>query len=129
MPDRPTSLRRIYTDYDYDISLSNQSQTIEPVPTLTQYFTTDGILKGVPFRNANGYSNPEVDTLVAEIAVETDQAKRKALMVRFQQIVMTDVPLVELVQVLSSNVMLPNVRYAATPADIFGANWAELGFA
>ena len=129
VPDRPTSLRRIYTDYDYDIAISNQSQTIEPVPTITQYFTTDGILKGAPFRNANGYSNPEVDKLVSEIAVEIDPAKRKAMMAQFQQIVMTDVPLIEMVQILASNVMLPNVRYAANPADIFGANWAEMGFA
>ena len=129
VPDRPTSLRRIYTDYDYDISVSNQSQTVEPVPTITQYFTTDGILKGAPFRNANGYSNPDVDKLVAAIAVEMDVAKRKSMMAQFQQVAMTDVPLVELVQILSSNVMAPNVRYAADPADIFGATWGELGFA
>ena len=36
----------------------------EPIPTTTQYFTTDGIKKGVPFRNANGYSNPDLDALV-----------------------------------------------------------------
>ena len=110
IPDRPTSLKRIYTDYDYDIAVSNQAMTVEPVPTVTQYFTTDGILKGAPFRNANGYSNPAMDALVAQIATEIDEPKRKALVAQFQKLVMTDVPLVQLVEVISNTVMAPKVR-------------------
>lgn len=87
VPDRPTSLKRIYTDYDYDLAISNQANPSEPVPSTTQYFTTDGILKGVPFRNTSGYSNPDVDKLVASAKVETDPAKRKALVVEFQKII------------------------------------------
>ena len=60
VPDRPSSIKRIYTDYDFDMAISNQANPSEPVPSTTQYYTSDGIKKGVPFRNANGYSNPEV---------------------------------------------------------------------
>ena len=86
VPDRPTSIKRIYTDYDFDLAISNQANPSEPVPSTTQYYTTDGIKKGVPFRNASGFSQPEMDALVEKIKVETDPAKRKALVIEFQKI-------------------------------------------
>ena len=45
VPDRPSSIKRIYTDYDFDLAISNQANPSEPVPTTTQYYTTDGIAK------------------------------------------------------------------------------------
>jgi peptide/nickel transport system substrate-binding protein len=129
VPDRPTSLKRIYTDYDYDIAISNQAMTVEPVPGITQYYTTDGILKGAPFRNANGYSNPVMDALVAQMAVEIDPVKRKDLVVQFQRLVMTDVPLVQLVEIVSNTVMAPNLRSAATGTLQFIDTWGSLYFA
>ena len=86
VPDRPTSIKRIYTDYDFDLAISNQANPSEPVPSTTQYYTSDGIKKGVPFRNASGFHTDEVDALVEKIKVETDAAKRKALVVEFQKI-------------------------------------------
>ena len=86
VPDRPTSIKRIYTDYDFDLAISNQANPSEPVPSTTQYYTSDGIKKGVPFRNASGFHTDEVDALVEKIKVETDPAKRKALVVEFQKI-------------------------------------------
>ena len=32
VPDRPTSIKRIYTDYDFDLAISNQANPSEPVP-------------------------------------------------------------------------------------------------
>ena len=69
------------------------------MPTTTQYYTSDGIKKGVPFRNASGFSSPDMDALVDKIKVETDPAARKALVVDFQKMVAEeacDLPLVEL---------------------------------
>ena len=93
VPDRPTSIKRIYTDYDFDLAISNQANPSEPVPSTTQYFTSDGIKKGVPFRNASGFHTDEVDALVEQIKVETDPAKRKALVVEFQKIITLEAPL------------------------------------
>ena len=86
VPDRPSSIKRIYTDYDFDLAISNQANPSEPVPSTTQYYTSDGIKKGVPFRNASGFHTDEVDALVEKIKIETDAAKRKALVVEFQKI-------------------------------------------
>jgi peptide/nickel transport system substrate-binding protein len=129
VPDRPTSLKRLYTDYDYDVAVSNQALPVEPVPTTTQYFTTDGILKGAPFRNANGYSNPVMDALVAQMSVEVDGAKRRALMAEFQRLVMTDVPLVQLVEIISNTLMVPNLRNQAAGHIQFADGFGALSFA
>ena len=129
VPDRPTSIKRLYTDYDYDIAVSNQAMPVEPVPLITQYFTTDGILKGAPFRNANGYSNPELDALVAQMAVEIDPAKRKDMVVKFQRLVMTDVPLVQLVEIISNTIMLPSVRNNGAALLQFADTLSTLSFA
>ena len=64
VPDRATSIRRLYTDYDFDLAISNKASASEPVPSTTQYYTSDGIRKGVPFRNASGFHTDEVDALV-----------------------------------------------------------------
>src|SRR5262249_32817775 len=33
VPDRQTSIKRIYTDYDFDLAISNQANPSEPVPS------------------------------------------------------------------------------------------------
>jgi len=129
VPDRPTSIKRLYTDYDYDIAVSNQAMPVEPVPLITQYFTTDGMLKGAPFRNANGYSNPDMDALVAQMAVEIDPAKRKDLVLKFQRLVMTEVPLVQLVEIVSNTIMLTNVRNNGPAPLQFADTLSTLSFA
>ena len=110
VPDRPTSIKRIYTDYDFDLAISNQANPSEPVPSTTQYYTTDGIKKGVPFRNASGFSSPEMDALVEKIKVETDPAKRKALVIEFQKLATLEAPNLPLVELESITVASTRVQ-------------------
>ncbi len=129
VPDRPTSIKRIYTDYDFDMALSNQANPSEPVPSTTQYFTTDGIRKGVPFRNANGYSNPEVDALVDKIKVETDPAKRRELVFQFQKIITVEAPLLPLVELESITVASTKVQNHSNDPNYLAASWADIWLA
>lgn len=126
VPDRSTSIRRIYTDYDFDLAISNQMNPSEPVPTTTQYYTTDGIRKGVPFCNASGYSNPELDRLVEEIKIETDAARRRALVVDFQKIVTRDAPLLPLVELDTVTLASTRVRNHSTVPDFAAASWHDV---
>ncbi len=126
VPDRSTSIKRIYTDYDYDVALSNNASPIEPVPLITHYYTTDGIIKGAAFRNANGYSNPEMDALVEKLAIETDPAKRKALAVDFQKLAVTDLNYATLAELQSFSVAKPDVRNIATSSNWMGETWSDL---
>jgi peptide/nickel transport system substrate-binding protein len=129
VPDRPSSIKRIYTDYDFDLCLSNQSNPSEPVPATTQYYTTDGIKKGVPFRNANGFSSPEVDALVDKIKVETDPAKRKAMMVEFQKIISREAPLLPLVELESITMASTKVQNHSNDPNYLAASWHDIWLA
>ncbi|QCI66261.1 ABC transporter substrate-binding protein [Phreatobacter stygius] len=126
IPDRATSLKRIYTDYDYDIALSNNSGAVELVPQWTQFTTSDGILKGAAFRNANGYSNPKVDDIVARLSVEIDPKKRVALAHELQVVIATDVPWTSLVEIESVTVASADVRGHSQFADFMGESWGNV---
>ena len=62
------------------------SGRIDPDPNTTDFMTT-----GRPF-NDSGYSNPEVDKLLADQRAEADQAKRKDLLRKAEQIFVADDP-------------------------------------
>ncbi|WP_413740255.1 ABC transporter substrate-binding protein [Sodalis sp. RH14] len=127
--DRATALKRIYSDYDYDIAISNFTAPLEPVPTVTQFFTSDGIVKGAAFRNATGYSNPAMDDLVSAITVEVDEAKRRALIQQFSRLASTDVPIVPLVEMQSYTLARANVRNFTTDANVQGTSLNDVWLA
>ncbi|WP_321962164.1 ABC transporter substrate-binding protein [Paraburkholderia sp. J7] len=118
--DRATALKRIYTDYDYDIAISNFTAPLEPVPVVTQYFTTDGIVKGGAFRNATGYSNPAMDALVDKLSTETNPDKRKQLAHDFARLASTEVPIVPLVEMQSFTLARANVRDFTASSNVQG---------
>jgi peptide/nickel transport system substrate-binding protein len=126
VPDRATSLKRIYTDYDYDIAISNNSGSIELIPGTTQYYTTDGIVKGAAFRNATGFSDPKVDAVVARMAVETDPEKRLQLTREFNRLVTTEAPMLPLVDLEPVTIARSDVRNHSTTADFMGESWSDL---
>jgi peptide/nickel transport system substrate-binding protein len=129
VPDRATSIRRLYTDYDFDLAISNKASASEPVPSTTQDYTSDGIRKGMPFRNASGFHSDEVDALVEKIKVETDPTRRKALVVDFQKITTvecTDLPLVELESITLASTRVRN--HSNDPA-FLAASWHDIWLA
>lgn len=118
--DRATALKRIYGDYDYDIAISNFTAPLEPVPIVTQFFTTDGIVKGAAFRNATGYSSNEMDALVTRLMVETNPRARKKLAADFARLASTEVPIVPLVEIQAFTLANKKVRNATTGANAQG---------
>ncbi|RSF08299.1 ABC transporter substrate-binding protein [Achromobacter aegrifaciens] len=124
--DRATALKRIYGDYDYDIAVSNFTSPLELVPTVTQFYTTDGIVKGAAFRNATGYSNPEMDALGAKLTQETAPDARRTLAHQFARLASTDVPHVPLVEIQSFTLAGKNVRNFTTGANVQGETLADV---
>jgi len=98
--DTATWLRRVYTDYDYDISEPFLSNGIDPVIGLNREYLSSQIRKGVTFVNNSFYSNPEVDRLLGEGAREMDPAKRGDTYKAVQKIIVEDSPLVWLTEVV-----------------------------
>jgi peptide/nickel transport system substrate-binding protein len=127
--DRPTALKRIYSDYDFDIALSNIPQTVELVPVVTRSYTSDGIIKGVPFRNANGYSNPEVDKIVEKFAIETVPAERKKIAADFSRMVVKDAPILPLIEIQSVTVARSDVKNHSMSANFTNETWGDVWLA
>lgn len=124
VPDRPTSLKRIYTDYDYDLAISNNSNPAEPTPYTTQYLATDGIVKGAAFRNANGFSDPAMDKLIDAIATEADPPKRLTLVHELQRRAMTEMAYAPLVDMDSVTVAAAGVAGFETTGNVLGDSWS-----
>jgi len=91
--DVPSFIRRVYGEYDFDLSLIPASATADPTIGLQRFYDSKAIRKGAPFVNASGYAEPEMDAVLDAAAVEPDEGRRRALFGKFQQIAMRDLPL------------------------------------
>lgn len=94
--DTPTWLRRIYTNYDFDLTSNTLSALPDPTLGVQRIYWSKNIVKGVPFSNASGYSNPEMDKVLEAAQTETDPAKRRALFFEMQKIAQRDLPVLDL---------------------------------
>ena len=99
------------------------------MPSTTQYYTSDGIKKGVPFRNASGFHTPEVDALVEKIKVETDPAKRKALVVEFQKITTVEAPTCRWSSWNSITLASTKVQNHSNDPNFLAASWYDIWLA
>lgn len=125
-PDRGGTIRQIYCNYDFDLTVSNAVASADPLIGTTHWYTTSGIVKCGAFRNASGYSNPELDKVVDQAAVETDPAKRKVLLAKFQRIAMEDVPLLHLVDIGMANVVNIKVHNYSYTTQWMYDSWKEV---
>ena len=92
-------IKRIYTDNDFDFSTNFFYALPDPTIGVQRIYWSKNIKKGVPFSNSSGYSNPETDKLIEAIQVEHDRRKRKDMIGRFQQIVVDELPVLDLFEV------------------------------
>jgi peptide/nickel transport system substrate-binding protein len=92
--DVPTWLRRVYTNYDFELT-SNWIQTLaDPVIGVHRLYHSKSIKPGTVFVNDSHWSSQETDKLMDEATIETDAKKRAALYHEFQKKVVEASPLV-----------------------------------
>ncbi|CAN5410048.1 ABC transporter substrate-binding protein [soil metagenome] len=91
--DGPTYLRKIFTNYDYDINIQGYSVLFDPEMGLTRLLWSKGVSKGVPYVNASGYNSPAMDKVIEGFQREVDPAKRVKLFHELQRIELADLPL------------------------------------
>ncbi|MDV6330804.1 ABC transporter substrate-binding protein [Asticcacaulis sp. 201] len=126
VPDRPNSLKALYTDYDFDVAYSQGGGTSDDLrPELVQLFTTAGIKKGLIFRNASRYSSPQMDALVSRITIEIDPEKRKDLIQQFARLALTDLPMLPVVEWPSHVIFRKTVQLNTTAAYQSTDSWAD----
>jgi peptide/nickel transport system substrate-binding protein len=92
--DVPTFLKRIFTDYDFDICSDFYYQMADPVIGMHRNYQTKFIRKGTVFVNCSRYSNPIIDELMEKATREADTKKRAELYRKIQQIISRDVPVI-----------------------------------
>ncbi|MGE5094446.1 MAG: ABC transporter substrate-binding protein [Betaproteobacteria bacterium] len=85
--DVPTWIRRIYTNYDYDMTSDWLKTFGDPVIGVQRQYWSKAIRPGTPWVNGTRWTSPKVDELLEAAAVEADPKKRNALYHEFQKIV------------------------------------------
>lgn len=115
--DLATAIRRWYTDYDFNITQNWLYSLPDPSAGVQRLYYGPNIRKGVAFANASGYSTPSFDKLWDEALVETDTAKRKALLHRAQRIVQEELPNLTIAEMQFLTVFNKKLRNHTTGAD------------
>jgi peptide/nickel transport system substrate-binding protein len=124
--DLPSYLRRIYSDRDFDVAINGMSNLFDPTVGVQRLYWSQSIRKGVPFTNASGYSNPKVDQLLEQAAVEPNEAARVQQFREFQQIVERDLPDIDLVEPQQVTVYNRRVHDHTTSPDGLDSNFADV---
>lgn len=119
--DVPTWLRRVYTNYDFDLT-SNWVQTLaDPVIGAHRFYSSKSIMPGAVFVNNSRWSTPETDELLDRATIEVDPQKRNALYHEFQKRVVEAAPYVwvhELEFVTVQNTMVKDA--IVSPLGLYG---------
>ena len=102
--------RRIWTDNDYVLNMYGISNSPDPTIGVQRMFWSKNIVKGAPFTNGSGFSNPEADALLEAAQVEVDPARRTALWHDFQRLAMTELPIVPLLQLDMTSIVNQRVK-------------------
>jgi peptide/nickel transport system substrate-binding protein len=95
--DFATYTKRIYTDRDYDFAFEGFSNLFDPTVGVQRLYWSKNFKPGVPFSNGSHYVNPKVDALLEASAVEIDPAKRVAQWKQIQEILVQDLPDINIV--------------------------------
>jgi peptide/nickel transport system substrate-binding protein len=88
--DTATMGQTVYLDFDFDIAVTGTSGYVDPGSVILENFRSGEA------GNFVQYSNPEVDELIAEGAALTDQAARAEVYARIQEILLEELPWVNL---------------------------------
>lgn len=91
--DWPTWLRRIYTNYDFDMTCGSIQTLADPVIGVDRLYSSWSIKPGTIFVNDSRWTSPKTDELMKAAAVETDPQKRAAIYHEFQKLVVEAAPL------------------------------------
>lgn len=124
--DLPTYLKTVYTDRDFDLTIEGLANTFDPTLGVQRAYWSKNFKIGVPFSNAAHYANPEVDALLEAAAIEPDEAKRRDIWFKFQNIIHDEVASVDLIAAGSQIVANKKVKNFVTGAQGINGNFADI---
>jgi peptide/nickel transport system substrate-binding protein len=98
------------SNFDFDLTFNYLYQLGDPATGVARSYISSNIVKGNPFGNVGGYSNPEVDKLFAEAAIATPDAKRQELYTKLQQVMAEDLPVLWLLEMDFPTIYRCNIK-------------------
>jgi len=78
-------------NWDFDMTTTFTYQYGDPALGVQRLYISSNIVKGSPFANVQGYSNPETDKQWEAAASEVDPAKRQALYTKLQTTLVNEI--------------------------------------
>lgn len=84
-------------NWDFEMTHQTFYQFGDPAIGVSRAYVSSNIIKGSPFANVGGYSNPEVDALFDEAATAS-RADRPGLYQRVQELLTEEVPVLWLIE-------------------------------
>jgi len=118
--DYPAWIKRVYTTREFDFTNHLISNLSDPTVGVQRLYWSKSFRPGVAFGNGSHYNNPEVDALLEQAAEEVDAGKRVELFHKFQRIVETELPDLNLLQL--RDVTVYNKRVHDHSIDAQGLN-------
>ncbi|HEY8567039.1 MAG TPA: ABC transporter substrate-binding protein [Beijerinckiaceae bacterium] len=103
------------SNFDFDLTFNFLYQFGDPATGVARSYISTNIVKGNPFGNVGGYSNPEVDKLFAD-AASAPAEQRQALYTKVQQILADELPVLWLLELDFPTVSRCNVKDLVTTA-------------
>ena len=103
-------------EWEFDLTFNFLYQLGDPAIGVSRSYVSSNIVKGNPFSNVGGYSNPEVDALFAEgAAAATDEARQEAY-TEVQQILTDELPVLWLLEMEQPTIFRCNIKDLVTTA-------------
>jgi peptide/nickel transport system substrate-binding protein len=124
--DTAAFLKRVYTDNEFDFTSNFFYALPDPTIGVQRIYWSKNIKKGVPFSNASGYSNPEMDRVIEAAQVEPDRRKRRELIDQLQTIAQSDLPVLDLFEVRFFTLASKKVQDHTTSGEGVYASFAKV---
>jgi len=96
--DNATFLKKVYTDYDFDIIFQGFGIMVDPQMGLTRVYSSKAQQPGVPYANAFAYASEATDRIIESYQREAVPQKRVETFHQFQRQALKDLPMLPVMQ-------------------------------
>lgn len=104
------------SNWDFDMTVTFAYQYGDPALGVERFYRSSNIVKGSPFANVQGYSNPKADELWTRGGATLDNAERQRAYSEVQKLLTTDVANANLVEMEFPTLYRGNVKNLVTTA-------------
>jgi peptide/nickel transport system substrate-binding protein len=120
--DVPSWLRRVYTEYDFEMSSNHLFNLADPVIGMHRGVHSNAIKQGTPFVNGSRWSSPKTDELLDKATTEVDPAKRAKYYQEVQKLVAEAQPVIYVFDLNYPTVLSKKFKdVITTPLGVYGS--------